>query len=315
MELSSVYEIRDKLRRDTSEYSYGEADTQLDVAIGAAYGNTPKQYKLAVRLRGASPLNQWFKEKVQNEFADDELDILYTRAVRTLAPDSLTPSKVDRPFGIGSSIGYKAAKGGTVGFFAQKDGRLGVVSNNHVLAAEDQVIEGAEIIYPSLDDKGGAVVARLHGGYPRLGDPGLKQVDCAFAFLENDATPDMRSLGEGLQLKSEIAQPQENVRVRKIGRRTGITRGRITAFGLDCVVVGNYHFEHDVKFTGQIEIQSIDDSTFSDPGDSGSLVHTEDGRPVGLLFAETSIMGAANTGLHYANPMDAVLAALQVTLA
>lgn len=57
--------------------------------------------------------------------------------------------------------------------------------------------------------------------------------------------------------------------VAKLGRTTGLTRGRVTAFEMDNVVV-----EYDagnLRFDGQVEIEGVGQKPFSDAGDSGSL--------------------------------------------
>ncbi len=65
--------------------------------------------------------------------------------------------------------------------------------------------------------------------------------------------------------------------VGKVGRTTGTTNGRVSAFELDNVVV-----EYDsgvLKFDGQVEIESADSSPFSQGGDSGSLIVDADRAP------------------------------------
>jgi hypothetical protein len=67
-------------------------------------------------------------------------------------------------------------------------------------------------------------------------------------------------------------------------------------------------------FTCQIFIEGHFGLTFSQPGDSGSLVcGLDDGtyHPVGLLFAGGQ--AADGTMVTYANPIDEVMAALHIT--
>ena len=96
----------------------------------------------------------------------------------------------------------------------------------------------------------------------------------------------------------------------KIGRTTGHTRGRVTAFELDNVVVaydtGNFRFDD------QIEVEGADDAAFSQGGDSGSLVVLREraGR-VGLLFAGSDQGGSNGTGLTYVNALGHVLSGLK----
>lgn len=53
---------------------------------------------------------------------------------------------------------------------------------------------------------------------------------------------------------------------------------------------------------------------FSDSGDSGSLIVDDDRLAIGLLFAGGDEGGRNGKGLTYANPLRAVLDALQVDL-
>ena len=99
--------------------------------------------------------------------------------------------------------------------------------------------------------------------------------------------------------------------VAKVGRTTGKTTGRVTAFELDRFIV-----EFDIgllRFDDQIEIDGADEM-FSDGGDSGSLILDADRRAVALLFAGTETGGTGNLGLTYANPLHPVLDALNAEL-
>ena len=93
--------------------------------------------------------------------------------------------------------------------------------------------------------------------------------------------------------------------VTKLGRTTGSTTG--TVIGINVNVRVTYDTGR-ARFTGQIMIEG-DSGAFSDGGDSGSMVLTDDGtnRPVGLLFA-----GSSTTTI--ANPIDVVLSELGVSL-
>ena len=95
--------------------------------------------------------------------------------------------------------------------------------------------------------------------------------------------------------------------VGKSGRTTGLTQGRVTQIGVSVNV--NYGGGRVALFRNQIAIQSVNANPFSAGGDSGSLIwHWATGvRPVGLLFA-------GGGGTTFANPIGAVLAALDIRL-
>jgi hypothetical protein len=101
--------------------------------------------------------------------------------------------------------------------------------------------------------------------------------------------------------------------VAKLGRTTGLTRGRVTAFEVDNVIV---QFGIGLlRFDGQFEVEGVENDAFSRGRDSGSLIVEAGTRlAVGLLFAGTDIGGTSNQGLTYANPIGLVLQALRATL-
>jgi len=133
------------------------------------------------------------------------------------------------------------------------------------------------------------------------------------AYVYDDIGCNYRYLG-GLGQLADLGPDflDEGTRVAKVGRTTGITRGRVTAFELDNLVVG---FDiGDLVFNNQIEIEGTGTSAFSDGGDSGSLIVNRGRKAVGLLFAGSDQGGSNDQGLTFANPLRAVLDALQVEL-
>ena len=330
MRLESVEELKIMARAHASELGLEQvtlggpaAATDLEsamrglsVSLGVAVTPRANDYLLALRLRANTRRHRAFEEEVR-KIAKNEVDVRYTGPVRAIGGCPGGPA-VLVPLAIGASIGHEDVAGGTVGFFARRrsDGRVGLVSNNHVIANEDLGRRGDRILHPSVcDGRDGSsrIVARLTGNYPRLGTR-FRNVDCAFALLENGVPFDASLLDDGSRLRRETAGATDNMPVFKIGRTTRRTAGRIRAFNFDRVEVKRYRFGFPVVFRGQIEIESATNQTFSDPGDSGSIVFDSANRPVGLLFAETAAGGAGNLGLQYANPIDAVLNELRVDI-
>jgi len=70
-----------------------------------------------------------------------------------------------------------------------------------------------------------------------------------------------------------------------------------------------------LTFDNQIEIEGSGQRSFSDAGDSGSLIVDDDMMASALLFAGGDHGGSNGKGVTYANPINAVLQALAVTLA
>jgi hypothetical protein len=94
--------------------------------------------------------------------------------------------------------------------------------------------------------------------------------------------------------------------VQKYGRTTSLTRGSVLAVNAT-IIVG--YSAGDARFVRQIVVYG-DRAGFIRAGDSGSLLVTEpNANPVGLLFA-----GSLGGQYGIANPIDAVLSTLRVTI-
>jgi hypothetical protein len=281
------------------------------ISIGVATTQRQNEYGIAIRARSEQHLPAEVLEEIRRKAAG-EVDVRITGPVVVERPGAGTAS---RCLTIGCSVGHYRSTAGTLGFFARRtaDGVIGVVSNNHVLAAEDRGKDDDDILHPGPADRGSRpkdVIARLAGDYPRL-KKSPQTVDCAFAPLVESIAYAPLSLGGGEKLSSVTAKPGGHDSVTKLGRTTGRTVGRITAFDVDNLPV-DYSFGR-IQFNGLIEMESVSAQPFARPGDSGSLVLNADREPLGLLFVGSPRGGAYNAGLAYASPIDAVLETLGVT--
>ena len=209
-----------------------------------------------------------------------------------------------RPALGGVSVGHFRITAGTIGCLVTKGHALFILSNNHVLANVNRASIGDPILQPGPFDGGRVpadVIAKLSEYIP-INFAAPNEVDCAIAQTSPSlVTPGNKCFAVG----SPHQRCRLNLLVRKCGRTTQFTRGRIT----DCnatVRVG-YGPAGTAVFRNQIIIQSLTAGPFSRPGDSGSLIVTDRRRPVGLLFA-----GSASHTV--ANPITAVLAALDVRI-
>jgi hypothetical protein len=284
------------------------------VAIGVA-PNGKRDFRLALRVQKRA-----FEESREVELitkqARGEVDVRYVGSVTKRAKPWYQQRQ--RPLLIASSIGHFKITAGTLGCFVRPEAGGGtcVLSNNHVLANENRGKKGDTILQPGTYDGGKEsddAVAELQA-FVRLKRQGTNLVDCAIAVLKAGITADttkLRGFGKLGGVGDEFLD--EGVTVAKIGRTTGVTRGRVTAFELDNVVVG---FDvGNLRFDDQIEIEGLGRGPFSDGGDSGSLIVNDDKRGVALLFAGSDQGGANGQGLTYANSLHAVLDALKVQLA
>ena len=185
--------------------------------------------------------------------------------------------------------------GGTLGCLVQRDGVLGILSNNHVLARSGSGSTGEDILQPGLIDTNcsGAnsnIVGDFAGNLVPLGSA---NVDAAIATARANVDTSGSILDIGVPCSS-VQAPTLGLPVMKSGRTTGFTTGSITSINTTVVIQykkkcnGGQSF--NVQFTNQLVTGAM-----SAGGDSGSVLFSNDGspNPVGLLFA-----GSASTTIY-----------------
>ena len=223
-------------------------------------------------------------------------------------------ARSERPVCIGISTGHPDITAGTIGARVTDGTSVWALSNNHVYANENQASLGDAVIQPGTVDGGVSTGADDIGTLDASKDivfttSANNEIDAAIALsdttLLGNATP---ADGYGTPKSMTIA-PALNMKVKKYGRTTGQTSGRITAINATL----NIGYDSGVaRFVNQIIIEP---GSFSAGGDSGSLIVVDgkgrnkgdDRKPVGLLFAGSSLITVAN-------PIDLVLAEFNVTI-
>lgn len=277
---------------------------------------TPGDYRLAVRVQRRGLENTQQVDSIRRK-ARGEIDFRYVgHVVKQAAPWEQTRK---RPLLIGLSVGHYKITAGTLGAFVRlkKGGALRLLSNNHVLADEDRGKKGDAILQPGAYDGGKSPADRIGtlDAAVKLEKTGVNLVDCALAALGPKVTFNAATLTGVGTLSASAAPPVEEIDlVEKLGRTTEHTRGRITAFELDNLVVG--YDQGNLRFDGQIEIEGASTEPFSQGGDSGSLIFTSLGHEAAaLLFAGGDQGGSNGKGLTFANPIAAVFDQLKVALA
>ena len=191
-----------------------------------------------------------------------------------------------------------------------------MLSNNHVLADENRGAKGDGILQPGRYD-GGRRRADVVGALDRfvsLRKRGANRVDCALASVADGIDVIASHLYRDGDLAGTFGGSLSDLDlVEKLGRTTGHSHGRVTAFEVDNVVV-----EYDLgnlRFDDQIEIEGARTGPFSAGGDSGSLIFTSgDKLAAALLFAGSQEGGSNGAGVTYANPIGPVLKRLNVQL-
>lgn len=186
-----------------------------------------------------------------------------------------------------------------------------ILSNNHVMADENRAVPDVDLILQpgSLDNncqlRAEDIIGTLHDYEPIQFNGAPNTIDAAIAITTTAqtgfATP---STIYGAPSSTSQAAAV-GLSVKKFGRTTGLTEGVVDAINVD-VNVG--YDRGSAFFTDQIIIEGrrrrgrkYVTASFSDGGDSGSLIVSSEGNnPVGLLFA-------GNSSYTIANPIDAVL--------
>lgn len=185
-----------------------------------------------------------------------------------------------RPALAGVSLAHHAATAGTLGFLARRGAELYVVSNNHVLAQENEATVGDSILQPGPADGGQQAdeIAKLAAWEPLDFAGGDNLIDAAIAETgENLVSNGVYGVGV---LSPQPLAPHRGLLVRKRGRTTSLTQGVIR--DVDATIKMSYRNGVAV-LTGQIFVRGVA-GAFSEGGDSGSLVFAEESRqPVGLL--------------------------------
>lgn len=300
------------------------ATVQRSVALGIA--RKGKEYHLAVRVQRpslvASPLVEHITAEAKGEVDVRLIGRIDKRDKRTPAAALNEPwfRQRIRPLLIGSSVGHVRVTAGTIGAFVQRDGKTFILSNNHVLADENRGKNGDAVVQQGTIDGGkdpDDTVAALRR-MVRLKKSGANVVDAALAGVANGIDFDARLLrgilaGQDRQLAGLGPEfVDEGTVVHKVGRTTGATEGRVTAFDVDNVVVA--YDSGNLRFDNQIEIEGVGNAAFSDGGDSGSGIVDGEMGIVALLFAGGDTGGSNGLGLTYANPIRTVLSSLGATL-
>jgi len=225
--------------------------------------------------------------------------------------DPIDPTgRFDRPVPIGVSTGHPTITAGTIGARVTDGTNVYALSNNHVYADENLATIGDAVIQPGTFDGGNSPnddIGTLFDFVTIKFDGTSNLVDAAIALtttdLLNNSTP---ADGYGTP-KSSTVLATIGLKVKKYGRTTGETNGRVYATN----VTVNVQYNAGVaRFDNQIVVTP---GNFSAGGDSGSLIVVNNKRspshlvPVGLLFAGSS-------QYTIANPIDDVLSAFGVTI-
>lgn len=271
------------------------------VALGI--GKAPNgEHVLAVRT------NDPRKADEMSGKAHGEADVKILTVTKRHTPAHLQSRQ--RPIEAGLQIAMKDKSFvGTLGFFARDaDLRLYAVTNAHVAANEGFASPGHRIGQPfgnRIEDYVGVLdrFVPLSLSAPNVVDAAAVRVDKTTALPTHNSAVHRDVVG------TKVATL--GMRVLKIGRTTGVQLGTVTAVEVDGLGVG--YDMGTIVFNDQVEFSGGPTSDFSAPGDSGSLIVSEDGEAVALLFAGGR--SASGEDFTFGNPIDVVLERLALQLA
>ena len=210
------------------------------------------------------------------------------------AVDAQTLARRIRPVRPGYSVGHPKVTAGTIGAgcydlrpLPGKPPKYYILSNNHVLANSNDASLGDPIYQPGTFDGGGPAdaIGRLARYVPIKFDGTDNHVDAAIAEVPFD-TIDRDIYWNGYPTTAAAAA-SVGMLVKKTGRTTHFTTGRVTA--LNATVNVGYGGGKVAKFVNQIITTDM-----SAGGDSGSIVLDWTNRPIGLLFAGSSVATILN---------------------
>lgn len=221
------------------------------------------------------------------------------------------PTTRQRPAPVGFSIGHPDITAGTLGArVVNGSGNLFILSNNHVIANSNDASIGDPTLQPGPFDGGTNAdslawladfqVINFSGGNNTM-DAGVARtvannVSASTPIDDGYGAPSSQIFGDGnndgfIDNKGDLL----GLTVMKYGRTTELTSADVSEINLTVTVcyAGFGPFcTQSATFVDQIAIGS---SSFSDGGDSGSLIVSQSGKnPVGLLFAGSSTRTIAN---------------------
>lgn len=216
-----------------------------------------------------------------------------------------------RPAPLGFSVGHPLITAGSIGArVVDVFGDVHILSNNHVLAAMNQGSIGDGILQPGAYDGGtlpGDQVGTLSAFQPINFNGGNNLMDAALARttraeVDNSTvaggygTPSSSIWGDGdgdglIDNRNALL----GLNVLKYGRTTGQTAGQVTGVNGTVSVCYDAILWICLQAATFVDQVIIEPGTFSDGGDSGSLIVSQIGYlPVGLLFAGSTTQTIAN---------------------
>lgn len=233
----------------------------------------------------------------------------------------------------GSSISPGSDRSaGTLGALVKdSNGVLYGLTNNHVTGLSNHSQKGLPILAPGVLDvtpmSNKPFTIGFHHSTLSMNIGTADNIDttinsdAALFLIDNPSVVSSSQQGQ-FDTPTTICDPVHGAIVEKVGRTTGHTVGQIVGKYLGSVPVGysvaQYDFTGSVFFDDIWIVHSVDESSFSSGGDSGSLIvqTNEDGTKsaVGLLFAGGGDSSSKSGDRTLFLPISSILEKFQVSL-
>lgn len=215
---------------------------------------------------------------------------------------------------------------GTFGLIVRDGtGQLFGMTNNHVTGACNHAMPGLPILAPGpVDATQDACDPFTIGRHSRLlpindGIPENIDIDqnCDVSLFTLTAANMVTSKqGNAYDTPGVVGPPIPGTRVKKFGRTTGLTSGTLVAQAASALPVAYNVNEYGVKksvwFNNVFIVMGDNGQPFSRPGDSGSLVVSDDG--AGNLIAVGLVFAGNERGQSFVLPLPDVMQKLGVTI-
>lgn len=288
------------------------------VAVGIGYktikGEETSTLAIICSVVEKLPISQLStKDIIPSTINDIPTDVIETGVIRAMK--SRTDKWRPAPGGV--SVGHIDITAGTLGCLVKKNGQTMILSNNHVLANSNDAEVGDPILQPGPHDggkfpndhianlyefvpidftggdgNGGACsiargiasllngMAKIIGSMTRLQVINIRSgenlVDAAIAnpINENDVSAEILEIG----MITGLIQGELGMNVKKSGRTTAVTTGRITQ--VNVAVNVQYGSGRIARFVDQLMTGPM-----AQGGDSGSALLDNNNNLTGLLFA------------------------------
>ena len=218
---------------------------------------------------------------LKDEFSSAQMGFsiypLVTNIPRISTPDPIKAIPENVVLG-GVSIGHLNSKtAGTIGGILTMGDRKYVVSTSQILAPDGANL-GDLIVQPSVIDspQRGYALAKL-SVISRLAPGSVNDLDAALGTLNTvvPSTPRIKYLGR----PSGVVDPRIGMNVRKTGRTSGFTEGRVLCIDAKVKLIRDNH----LLFIQDQFIAMSEDSIFAESGDEGSFLLDNNNALVGMI--------------------------------